>query len=258
MRDNKYGISYNTDDDERAALLQPKFTSRFRVLFPNIGESNPSTDDGTTEESRLYLSSQVEKFTRPVLSFNNKPVYSFQGKGFITGKLDIGEISFTIRDDILNAGINFVYRQLQHQINTLYPQMRGYGMADNIVKSDLHGTDMKFNMILEVLDGRTNNAPLEVWECYGCLVNTLTPSGYSYEEDAEIATIDVSCTVDSVNVHRPSRLLYGDREYDEVGEQSKFNERDIFIYSEGAGAMGDGGGDSASRGGFMDTVRGMI
>lgn len=257
MRDNKYGISYNTDDDERAALLQPKFTSRFRVLFPNIGESNPTSDDGITEESRLYLSSQVEKFTRPTFSFNNKPVYSFLGKGFISGKVDVGEVSFTIRDDILNAGISFVYRQLQHQINTLYPQMRGYGVEGNLVKYDLHGTDMKFNMILEVLDGRTNNAPLEIWECYGCLVNTLTPSGYSYEDDAEIATIDVSCTVDAVSVHRPERLLYGDREYDEFGEQHPYNQRDIFIYSENADSMGSGGDVNASNG-IMDTIRGMV
>lgn len=231
MRNNKYGISHSTDNDERTALLQPKFTSRFRVLFPNMGESNPSSDDGVEEESRLFVTTQVESFKRPTMEFSNKPVYSFLSKGYIVGKLNIGEVSFTIRDDILNAGISFIYRQFQHQIDAMYPQMRSNGIAGNIIGSDKLGTDMKFNMILEVLDGRTNNAPLEIWECYGCLINTMTPSGYSYDEDAEIATIDISCTVDSVAVHRPERKLYGDRKYDEEGEKDYYNERDLFIYS---------------------------
>lgn len=258
MRDNKYGIPVSKDNDDRTALLQPKFTSRFRVLFPNLGESLPKSDDGISEQSRLYVTTQVESFKRPTMEFNNKPVYSFLSKGYITGKLNINEVTFTIRDDILNAGISFIYRQFQHQITTLYPQMRLMEMQENLFKSDLNGTDSKFNMILEVLDGRTNNAPLEIWEFYGCLINSLNPSGHSYEEDAEISKIDVSCTVDAVAVHRPARQIYGDREYDEHGAQDYYNDRDIFTYSSGVEPEQNTDMTLNTNMGWFEQVRGIV
>lgn len=213
MKDNKYGVPIGADFDDRTALKQPKFTNRYRVFFQNIGSSSMSEWYEGNENARSALTAQVESFSRPSVEFNNKPVTSFIGRGFVHGRPLLSEATFVIRDEITNSAILYLYRQVQAQIDKFYPKMNDNG---EFIKSHLMGQDTKFNIIMEVLDGRTNLAPLEVWELYGCTFNSVTFSDNSYEDEIEIAKITVKCSVDSIDVYRPARGLFQGREYDDT------------------------------------------
>lgn len=205
--DNKYGVPISTQIDERGALLQPKFVNRFRVFFFDMGETLSDQND-----SAKYLTAQVESFSRPSIEYSNKPVNSFNGRGFISGRPMFGEVKFVIRDEITNTAIAYIYRHLQRSIDKLYPQMRD----GNTVKLNQQlGRNTKFTIRMEVLDGRTNHSPLEVWEFNGCLFNSINFTDNSYEDDTEIFKVTVSCTFDGMNVFRPERTIFGSRENDD-------------------------------------------
>lgn len=212
MKDNKYGVPISHENDERRSLIQPKFTNRFRVFFIDIGTSNEVAAGGINADVRDYLTAQVESFDRPSVEFNNKPITSFIGRGYIHGRPLIGETTFVVRDEITNSAILFLYRQLQAQIDKFYPQMNVNG---SLTESPLLGQDTKFTIIMEVLDGRTNHTPLEVWELFGCTFSGVNFSNNSYEDETEIAKVTVKCSVDRVKVTRPSRKLFQDRDNDE-------------------------------------------
>lgn len=211
MKDNKYGMPIGADDDNRVPIKQPKFTNRYRVFFQNIGNSNLTEWYDANDNSRQALTAQVESFSRPSIEFTNKPVTSFMGRGFIHGRPMLGETTFVVRDEITNSAILYLYRQVQAQIDKFYPIRSVDGVTQS---SHLMGQDTKFNIMMEVLDGRSNLAPLEVWELYGCAFTSIGFTDNSYEDEIEIAKITVKCSVDSINVHRPERMLFGAREYD--------------------------------------------
>lgn len=217
MKDNKYGVPINHDNDNRRPLLQPKFTNRFRVFFRGLGVSDEIAAGGINADAREFLTAQVESFDRPNIEFNNKPVTSFIGRGFVHGRPLLGETTFVVRDEITNSAILFLYRQVQAQIDKFYTRMSANGKLE---VSPLMGQDTKFTIIMEVMDGRTNHTPLEVWEMYGCTFSSVNFSGNSYEDDTEIAKITVKCSVDRIKVHRPSRRLFQDRDFDDINAKA--------------------------------------
>lgn len=206
--DNKYGVPIKDDVDERGALIQPKFTNRFRVLFQDLGHSG---DLNVDMNARQYLTAQVESFSRPNIEFGNKPVTSFIGRGFVSGRPMMGDFKFVIRDDITNSAISYLYMQIQSNIDKFYPQQNTNGRT--VLNKQL-GRNTKFNVLMEVMDGRTNHTAIEVWDFYGCQFNSVQFTDYSYESDSEIATISVSCSFDSMRVYRPEKNMFASREYD--------------------------------------------
>lgn len=218
--DNKYGVPISRENDTRAAILQPKFNNRFRVFFEDFGGSG-SDNFG---EAAQYLTAQVESFSRPSFEFNNMKVTSAMGFGNVAGRPTFSDIKFVIRDDITNSAVGYVLRHMQSSIDRFYPQKRknaaGAAGAAALVLNPSLGRDIKFRMLMEEMDGRTNHTSIMTWCFNGCVFSNIQFSDSSYEDESEIAKITISCNFDSMTVYRPERKIFADREYDDNGGNS--------------------------------------
>lgn len=214
---NKYGVPISNINDDRASLIQPKFSNRFRVFFYNLGDKDKY---GSSDPEANILSGQVESIDRPTIQYNNKPVHSFLGKGFVSGRGTYGNISVVMRDDIANATMSYFMTQMDIQTSRMYPVTSAGAGA---FESNMLGVSPYFSMAVEIMDGRTNHTALEVWLFDGCLIESLKPSNNSYENDLDLSTYSVDITFESVRIFQPEKKMFAGRKYDESGGDSNSN-----------------------------------
>ena len=134
-------------------MLMPKLQYRFRIMFENFGVSTPTTE----------LTKQVVDAKRPNVSFESIELPVYNSRIYMAGKHKWDPVTVNLRDDASGQVQRLVGEQLQKQFD-FYEQ-----------SSAASGTDYKFTMRMEMLDGgngiNTANV-LETWELYGCFVTT--------------------------------------------------------------------------------------
>jgi len=164
---SKFGVPTMAGDK---GILQPKLKYRFRVtLGAGFG------GDQTTRE----YTQNVMNVTRPKVNFEEVMIDSYNSKVYVAGKHAWDPVTIVVRDDIRNSVSRIVGAQNQRQLNHFEQT------------APLAGTDYKFGMKIELLDGATADAT-EVWDCEGCF---LTNVDYSESDYATSEPVTVSMTV---------------------------------------------------------------
>ena len=142
---SKFGVPVTGTE---SGILMPKLKFRFRVsLLDNFG--------GQTETKKF--TQNVMNVTRPKINYEEVVIDSYNSKVYVQGKHAWDPITVVIRDDITNSVSRIVGAQNQKQLNHFEQT------------SPVSGTDYKFNMQVEILDGQSSN-PTEVWNLEGCFL----------------------------------------------------------------------------------------
>ena len=147
----KFGVPTGTGT---SGILMPKLKYRFRVSFLNNFGGSTNT---------VSLTQNVQSVVRPKINYEEVIIDSYNSRTYLQGKHTWDPISVTVRDDIQNKVAKLVGAQVQRQLNHFQQT------------TPAAGSDYKFDMQIEVLDG-VNAGASEVWFLEGCF---LTQSDYS-------------------------------------------------------------------------------
>ncbi len=134
----------------RGGIIQPKTKHKFRVRVFNFGPI----------AGGIELTQQVVTAGRPSVSHNPVTVHSYNSTMYYQGKHEWQPIEVQVRDDVTNAVSRLIGHQEQKQINHFAQT------------SPLAGSNYKFEMFLETLDGG-NDAVLEQWHLEGCFLSDI-------------------------------------------------------------------------------------
>jgi hypothetical protein len=175
---NRFTVPLASDSSASAqGMLMPKLKYRFRIMFENFGVSTPTTE----------LTKQVQTAAKPTATFAPQVIETYNSKINYIGKVTWGTIQVTLRDDATGIVSKMVGEQMQKQFD-FYEQA-----------SAASGTDYKFTMKIEILDGGNGiwtPAVLETWECYGCFIQVAGYQSLGYS-DAGPSTIDLTIQPDN-------------------------------------------------------------
>jgi hypothetical protein len=141
-----------------SGILMPKLKYRFRVSF--LGGFGGET------ESRV-ITQNVQNVTRPKISYEEVIIDSYNSKMYLQGKHTWDQITVVVRDDITNSVTKLVGGQVQRQVNHFQQS------------TPAAGSDYKFDMQIEVLDG-VNAGASEVWFLEGCFLTNVDYSDGDY------------------------------------------------------------------------------
>jgi len=163
---NKFGVPIADDSATGSGILMPKLKYRFRVTFLN--------QFGGGAEAKT-LTQNVQNVTRPVVTYDEILVESYNSKVYMHGKHTWDPITVVIRDDITNSVTKLVGAQAQRQVNHFQQT------------TPAAGNDYKFDMKIEILDG-VNAGSSEVWYLEGCFLQNVnySDSDYSANEPVQI------------------------------------------------------------------------
>jgi hypothetical protein len=175
---NRFTVPLATDTSASSqGTLMPKLKYRFRILFENFGVSTPTTE----------LTKQVQTAVKPNVQFANQVIETYNSKINYAGKPTWQAMAITLRDDATGVVSKMVGEQMQKQFD-FFEQA-----------SAASGTDYKFSMKIEILDGGNgiwNANILETWGCYGCYIVSANYQSLSYAEAAP-QMIDLSIQPDN-------------------------------------------------------------
>jgi len=175
---NRFTVPLASDSSASSqGMLMPKLKYRFRVLFENFGVSTPTTE----------LTKQVQTAVKPNAQFANQVIDTYNSKINYAGKVTWSPMAITLRDDATGVISKMIGEQMQKQFD-FYEQA-----------SAASGTDYKFTMKIEILDGGNGiwtPAILETWEMYGCYIVSANYQSLSYSEAAP-QMIDLSIQPDN-------------------------------------------------------------
>ena len=144
------------------SLLMPKLQYRFRVEFFNFG---------TDPTGPLALTRQVMDCARPQVQFDDITLNVYNSRVYLAGKHTWQPLSINVRDDASGEVSRAVGQQLQKQID--FAQQA----------SASAGIDYKFQTNIIIYDGGNGVlAPreLEVWELYGCYLQSANYQSLNY------------------------------------------------------------------------------
>jgi len=175
---NRFTVPLATDTSASSqGTLMPKLKYRFRILFENFGVSSPTTE----------LTKQVQTAAKPNVQFANTVIETYNSKINYAGKPTWQPLAIVLRDDATGVVSKMIGEQMQKQFD-FFEQA-----------SAASGTDYKFSMKIEILDGGNgiwNANVLETWGCYGCYIVSANYQSLSYAE-ATPQTIDLSIQPDN-------------------------------------------------------------
>jgi hypothetical protein len=169
---SKFGVPLTGNTG--SGILQPKLKYRFRVSLLNNFGGAPQTKS---------ITQNVKSVTRPKYSADPIEVHSYNSRTYIQGKHQWETVELVVRDDITNATTKLVGAQVQRQLNH-YQQT-----------TPAAGSDYKFDMQIEVLDGQ-NAGSSDVWFLEGCFLTNVDYSDQDYEGN-EPVTISMTIRFDN-------------------------------------------------------------
>lgn len=168
----------NDQTPSSQGLLMPKLKYRFRVVFNQFGIQN---------DQRLELTKQVMDVTRPSLSFEEIPIDIYNSKLYLAGKHTWEMLTVNIRDDFTNTVSRVIGQQVQRQLDFTEQA------------SAVQGTDYKFQMQIDMLDGGNGAIEeniLEQWQLIGCFIQNVNYNDMNYTSN-EPATISMTIRYDN-------------------------------------------------------------
>lgn len=164
---------------DRAAVLQPKLSNRFRVVFYNFG--NPG------ETAPYDMTRACRSVTRPKPKFNSETLYSYISTVYIATRAEWQSISLKVFDDIDNSTSRRIQQQLSKQQN-FFDQTASRA-----------GENYKFELDVDVLAGgasATGNAVdpnvVEKWSIVGAYLEDVDLGELSYENSK---AMEISMTI---------------------------------------------------------------
>ena len=165
---SKFGVPF--DSDSGSGILMPKLKFRFRVKFTdNFGEGARG----------LELTQNIVNVTRPKVAYEEVVIDSYNSRVYVAGKHAWEPITVVLRDDIRGTVTKQVGAQNMKQLNHFEQ------------KSPIAGSDYKFDMTVEILDGQTADAT-EYWSLEGCF---LTQADYSDSDYATNEPVQITMTI---------------------------------------------------------------
>ena len=147
-----------------SGILMPKLKYRFRVSFLN--------NFGGAPEAKI-LTQNVQNVTRPKITYEEIIIDSYNSRSYLQGKHAWEQITLTVRDDITNQVAKSVGSQVQRQVNHFQQT------------TPAAGSDYKFDMQIEVLDG-VNAGATEVWFLEGCFLTNVDYSDGDYATGEQV------------------------------------------------------------------------
>lgn len=152
---------FNVPGGSEGVLVQPKLAYRFRVVLSQFG-------GGTVEDSVIELTSQVVSVSRPSLTHDDVVVDVYNSRLYLAGKHTWDPLTLTVRDDVTGKVARAIAAQLQAQIDH---SAQGTRRA---------GTQYKFAMAIENLDGSDVPEVLDRWELGGCYIQNVNYGENNY------------------------------------------------------------------------------
>ena len=172
-------------------VIMPKLAYRFRVTFVNLGGSGNSS---------ISLSNQLMSVSKPNLSYDPIQVDVYNSKIFMVGKHTWETVTVTFRDDISNAAVISLNKQIQLQLD------------HDAQSAPTSGAQYKFQTIIETLDGTngdnfaSDSNVLETWTMSGCFISSIN---YGEMDYANNAIQQVSTTLQYDNASHEAGTLDG-------------------------------------------------
>jgi hypothetical protein len=189
-------------DGFTGGILQPKLNYRFRVSVVNFGLDNGAP---------LILTRQVMNVTRPKLNHEEVVLDSYNSKAYIAGKHTWDPVTLVLRDEVSNGLTRVVGSQLQRQMDHRQQKSpTGGGLA---------GSQYKFNMFVETLDGNSTTA-LEVFNLEGCFIQNVDygQTDYTSSEPLQISlTIRFDNCILATTRNDQNSSLYGTNTFQNQG-----------------------------------------
>lgn len=164
---------FNVPGGTEGVLVQPKLAYRFRVVLSQFG-------GGAVEEAVLEMTSQVVSVSRPSLTHDDVIVDVYNSRVYMAGKHTWDPITLTVRDDVTGKVARAIAAQLQAQIDHANQSSR------------LAGTNYKFAMAIENLDGSDVPTVLDRWELGGCYIQNVN---YGENNYATSDALQISLTI---------------------------------------------------------------
>jgi len=175
---SRFTVPLASDQSASAqGMLMPKMKYRFRIMFENFGVSTPTTE----------LTKQVAEAKRPSASFKDITLEVYNSTMHYAGKATWEAITVKLRDDVTGSVSKLVGEQMQKQ----------YDFFEQATAAA--GSDYKFVMRIEMLDGGNGASTpniLETWECYGCFVTKVDYDTINYATQ-EAAMISLTIQPDN-------------------------------------------------------------
>jgi hypothetical protein len=163
-----------TQTSKTQGILMPKMQYRFRAIFENFGNTVDTVE----------LTKQVSNISRPNLNFNQFSIDVYNSKVNLVGKPTWESVTVALRDDANNNVSTLVGAQIQKQ----------FDFAEQSSASS--GTDYKFVLKFEMLDGGNGNndvAILETWELYGAFISQVNYGEMNYgTSEAAMITLTIA------------------------------------------------------------------
>jgi hypothetical protein len=171
---SRFGVPLaNNQSATNQGMLFPKLKYRFRVQLQNFGVTKPTTE----------LTKQVISCTRPEVTFENKEIHIYNSRINYAAKPMWADLNLIVRDDVTNAVSKLCGEQVQKQFD-FYEQ-----------SSAASGSDYKFSMLIEILDGGNGAYEpgiLETFQLAGCY---LTKIKYDDADYSNSDPLQVTLTV---------------------------------------------------------------
>ncbi len=165
-------------------ILHPKQRYRWQVIFANLGSLLPGT-------ASLDITRQATVISRPKLEWEEVAIHRYNSTAYIAGKHTWDPMNLTIEDDITGAASTAVQNQLQTQQRII-----GADLPGAFFNAAATGSDYKFSMILQQLDG--NEGIVEQWSVEGCWIKSAEYGELNYDSN-EAVTIQISIRFDQAS-----------------------------------------------------------
>lgn len=162
-------------------ILQPKQKQKWQVTFSNFATLVPGADSRN-------ITAQVKIFERPNLEFDEIAIHRYNNTAYVAGKYIWQPTSLTVEDDITGLVSTAIQGQLETQ-----QRLIGGDLPSNYMNSAATGSDYKFGMTLQLLDG--NETVVETWIFEGCFIKSSNYGDLDYSS-SEAVTIQLSIRFD--------------------------------------------------------------
>lgn len=153
--------------DAGFGMLHPKQSHRWQVTFVNLARLVPGA-------SSRDITRQATEIERPNLSFSEVAIHRYNSTAYVAGKHEWAEMTLTVEDDITGHASYAIQGQLETQ-----QRLIGGDLPGNWLNAAATGSDYKFGIILEQLDG--NEGVVERWKIEGCFIKSANYNTLSYE-----------------------------------------------------------------------------
>lgn len=171
---NQFGIP----TENGTTMMMPKLQYRFRVNLYNFGR----------EATSVELTQNVVSVTRPSVTHEEVTLDAYNSRAYLAGKHSWEPITLTIRDDMNNTASKHVASQLQKQLN--------HGLQ----AAPPAGSNYKFGMVIEQLDGGQPGTIIESWSINGCFIQNVNYGENNYAT-SDVMTITLQIRYDNADIH---------------------------------------------------------